>query len=90
MDLNRITEIIAKIRHIYRFDDFSGIKRIVAQPAKVILHERIDSGKVELSSIEFDLYYKIVVTSNSVTFCPEIGTPHKILHYEGFDRLLTL
>lgn len=90
MDTNKIAEIVAKIRHIYRYDTFSGIKKIVSEPAKVVLFERVDNGQIELSRIEFDFYDKIVATSTSITFYPEIGMPHQILQYKDFDGLLAL
>jgi hypothetical protein len=83
-DLNKINEIIAAVRRIYKFvPEYSDL---VKMKANAVLKET-DEGLV-LSRIEFNWYDSIVITKNAITLHREHDGPKELMSFDSFEDFL--
>ena len=82
----KIKQIIKKVRDMYKYD--LNLKDILKMDAVIKLDETC--GEIILSSISFNYYDKLLVSTDGIYFIPEHGHGYHLIKYNNFDELLEL
>lgn len=90
MEINnfeKINEIIAKVRAIYKYDN--RVNKLMTKKAKVEVWEE-SNGSLRLSIIEFIDHDILTIYNNRIIFFPYSGGDETLLKYKNWDELLNL
>lgn len=89
-DLKQVSELIDKVRLIFKYDSDINIRRIIT--SNPVLDIKSNSNGFYLSGIYFNESNNdsIAVTPLAIYYKPNIGNGRAIIEYKSFEELLSL